>query len=660
MLPEIGHFALLLAFVTAILQGTVPFWGAWRGNVRWMSVARSAAVGQFVFMAIAFAILVEAFVSNDFTVHYVALHSNSRLPVWYQVSAVWGGHEGSLLLWGLVLSGWTLAVALFSRSIPRIMVARVLGVLGLVSAGFLSFMIFTSNPFLRSLPNFPPDGGDLNPLLQDIGLIMHPPMLYMGYVGFSVAFAFAIAGLMGGRLDSAWARWSRPWTTVAWCFLTVGIALGSWWAYYELGWGGWWFWDPVENASFMPWLVGTALMHSLAATEKRGVFKQWTVLLAILAFGLSLLGTFLVRSGVLTSVHAFASDPARGTYILAFLCVVLGGSLALFAFRAAAFRVESRYAPLSREMLILANNVLLVTATAYVLGGTLFPILAEAMGMGKVSVGAPFFNEVAAPLAMLLATLTGVGPLLNWKRHSAAGLVKLLCVVFALSAIAAVAVVSLLVSSLPPYVVVTVTLSLATVTLMLRDLWLKVRTAKAGLLAGWQRLSAGYRGMQVGHAGFVVLLMGVAFVSAFDVEKDVRLAPGESAEVEGYTFRFEEVKTVKGPNYTATKGVFNVYRGEQLVAELHPEKRLYRVQTSVMTEAAIDGGAWRDLYVALGEPLDDRSWAVRLYYKPLMRWVWAGALIMALGGLIALTDRRYRLPVRQSVAATASGAEGRA
>ncbi len=660
MLPEIGHFALLLAFVTSVLQSTLPLWGAWRGNVRWMAVGRSAAVGQFVFLSIAFIILVEAFISNDFTVHYVATHSNSKLPVWYQISAVWGGHEGSLLLWGLVLSGWTLAVALFSQSIPRVMVARVLGVLGFVSAGFLSFMIFTSNPFMRSLPNFPPDGGDLNPLLQDIGLIMHPPMLYMGYVGFSVAFAFAIAGLLGGRLDSAWARWSRPWTTVAWCFLTIGIALGSWWAYYELGWGGWWFWDPVENASFMPWLIGTALMHSLAATEKRGVFKQWTVLLAILAFGLSLLGTFLVRSGVLTSVHAFATDPARGTYILVFLCVVLGGSLALFAFRAAAFRVESRYAPLSREMLILANNILLVTATAYVLGGTLFPIVAEAVGMGKVSVGAPFFNQVAAPLAILLAALTGVGPLLNWKRHSAAGLAKLLAAVFALSIVAAVILVSLLVSSFPPYVIVAVALALATVTLMFRDLWLKVRTAKAGILAGWQRLSAGYRGMQVAHFGFVMMLVGIAFVTAFDLEKDVRLAPGESALVEGYTFRFDEVKTVKGPNYLSTKGVFSVYYGDELVSVLHPEKRQYRVQTSVMTEAAIDAGFWRDLYVALGEPLDDRSWAVRLYYKPLMRWVWLGSLIMAIGGMIALTDRRYRLPVRQPVSAGQAAAEGSA
>jgi cytochrome c-type biogenesis protein CcmF len=662
MIAEIGHFALALSLVLSIVLALLPMAGSFIGGARGrvlMDTATPASLALFGLSLFSFLCLGLLFVGNDFTVKLVATHSNLDLPIAYRIAATWGSHEGSMLLWVLMLAGWTAAVAVWSGSLPQILRVRILSTLGLVTIGFVLFLLYTSNPFKRLIPA-PADGRDLNPLLQDPGMVFHPPLLYMGYVGLSVAFAFAVAGLIGGRFDAAWARWARPWTTVAWAFLTLGIALGSFWAYYELGWGGWWFWDPVENASFMPWLIGTALMHSLAATEKRGVFKQWTVLLAILAFGLSLLGTFLVRSGVLTSVHAFASDPARGTYILAFLCVVLGGSLTLFAFRAAAFRVESRYAPLSREMMILANNVLLVTATAYVLGGTLFPIVAEAVGMGKVSVGAPFFNDVAAPLAMLMATLTGVGPLLNWKRHSAGALVKLLVLVFSLSTVAALALVSLLMSSLPPYVVVTVALSIATVTLMFRDLWFKVRTARAGLLAGWQRLPAGYRGMQVAHFGFVVMLSGIAFVSAFDLEKDVRLAPGESAEVEGYTFRFDEVKTVKGPNYISTKGVFSVYHGEALVAELHPEKRQYRVQTSVMTEAAIDGGFWRDLYVALGEPLDDKSWAVRLYYKPLMRWVWFGALIMALGGLIALTDRRYRLPVRQSIAGATAGAEGRA
>ncbi len=654
VIPEIGHFALVLAFVIALFQGTLPLLGAWRNHRGLMSLGRSLSYGQVLFMSLAFACLSLAFVQNDFTVKYVAQHSNTQLPVWYKLSAVWGGHEGSLLLWGYVLALWTAAVARFSRSIPDAMVARVLAVMGLVAVGFYSFMIFTSNPFDRNLPDFPAEGGDLNPLLQDIGLIMHPPMLYMGYVGFSVAFSFAIAGLLSGRMDSAWARWSRPWTTVAWCFLTVGIALGSWWAYYELGWGGWWFWDPVENASFMPWLVGTALMHSLAATEKRGVFKAWTVLLAILAFSLSLLGTFLVRSGVLTSVHAFATDPTRGFYILVFLMATVGGSLALFAARSGIFVSESKYEGISRELFILVNNILLVVSTAYVLLGTLAPIFADVLGYGKISIGAPFFNTVAAPLAIFLMMMTGVGPLMNWKRHSLKTLSVLLVSALVASLCAAAAIVYLIMQDLPPYVLIATAFCIYAVTLLAHDLWVKVRTAKAGMWAGWQRLSLSYRGMLLAHFGFVVTMMGIVFVSAFDIEKDVRMTPGESITLQGYRYEFNSVQEIKGPNYRATQGVFFVFQDDERVAVLKPEKREYLVQRNVMTEAAIDAGFARDLYIALGEPLGDGSWAVRIYYKPLMRWVWGGALIMALGGVFALSDRRYRLAGRAPATATTS------
>ncbi|CBL46425.1 Cytochrome c-type biogenesis protein [gamma proteobacterium HdN1] len=650
MNPEIGHFALVLAFAVALFQGVLPLWGVYRGHRGLMALGRSLSYGQFFFMALAIACLGAAFLQNDFTVQYVARNSNTLLPFWYKISAIWGGHEGSLLLWGFVLSVWTAAVALFSRSIPEPMIARVLAIMGWIGVGFYSFMLFTSNPFLRNLPDFPAEGADLNPLLQDVGLILHPPMLYMGYVGFSVAFAFAIAGLLSGRMDSAWARWSRPWTTVAWCFLTGGIALGSWWAYYELGWGGWWFWDPVENASFMPWLVGTALIHSLAATEKRGVFKPWTVLLAILAFSLSLLGTFLVRSGVLTSVHAFASDPARGYYILVFLVAVIGGSLTLFAARANVFDTESRYETFSREMFLLINNILLMVAAGYVLLGTLAPIFADVLGLGKISIGEPFFNTVAGPLAALLMLLTGVGPLLNWKRHSVSALLRLLMVAFVGSAIAGVVLVWLLAQEMAPYVVLATAFCVYAAVLLVVDCGRKMRTAKAGLWAGWQRLPRSYRGMLVAHAGFIVSMLGITWVSAFDVEKDVRLAPGESVVVQDYRYAFDEVRDIQGPNYVSTEGAFTVYKGDRVVARLTPEKRRYLAQGSVMTEAAIDGGLWRDLYVALGEPLGDGSWAVRIYYKPLMRWVWGGGLIMALGGLIALSDRRYRVASRRALA----------
>jgi len=633
----------------ALMQSFFPLAGAFRRDYRWMSVARPAAWGQFAFLLLAFFSLAYGFTTNDFTVKYVANHSNSFLPVWYKVSAVWGGHEGSLLLWVLILSGWTSAVAMFSRNLPSDMAARVIGVMGLISVGFLSFLLFTSNPFERLLPDFPMDGADLNPLLQDVGLIFHPPILYMGYVGFSVAFAFAVAGLMGGKLDSAWARWSRPWTILAWCFLTLGIALGSWWAYYELGWGGWWFWDPVENASFMPWLTGTALMHSLIVTEKRGVFKAWTALLAILAFSLSLLGTFLVRSGVLTSVHAFATDPARGLYILIFLFVVVGGSLLLFAARAHALSSESRYRLFSREMFLLINNVLLVTATGVVLAGTLSPIVFDVLGLGQISVGPPYFNIQFVPIALLVMVFAGVGPLVTWKKHNPRQLFSTLTKAVVISGLVGV-VVSLLMSDAFYWSVVMATGSAMWVILLTgTGLWLKVRAARQGIWRGFLRLPRSYQGMVLAHTGLAVTIVGVTMVSMYDVEMDVRMAVGDQVMVGDYAFRFEAMNDLQGPNYSGSQATILIMKNEKIVTSLLPEKRRYWVQRNTMTEAAIDPGFTRDLYVALGEEFEDGSWALRVYYKPFVRWMWGGAMLMALGGFIAISDRRYRMRVRNRV-----------
>jgi len=653
MLVELGHFALVLALVVAVLQLVVPVVGVWRGHPGAQAVARNSAYAQLALLVFSFGMLTLAFVNNDFTIDYVARQSNTMLPVWYKISAVWGGHEGSLLLWALVLGLWSAAVARFSRSLPRDMIARVLAILGGVSVAFLLFILLTSNPFRRLLPDFPPDGNDLNPLLQDPGLIFHPPMLYMGYVGFAVPFAFALAGLMGGRLDSAWARWSRPWTVAAWCFLTVGIALGSWWAYYELGWGGWWFWDPVENASFMPWLAGTALIHSLAVTEKRGVFKAWTVMLAIIAFALSLLGTFLVRSGVLTSVHAFASDPARGLFVLGILGVVVGGSLTLFAVRAGALANESRYELVSREMFLLANNLLLLTATTVVFLGTLFPLLADAFHLGKISVGPPYFNLLFVPLTLLLMIFMAIGPQANWKRHDAAVLLRPYGRILLAAVILGVALPLLVFGGASVGVFLASVLSFWVVLSALRDVVQKVRTAKAGVWAGLRRLSRSYVGMQVAHLGLVITIFGVAFTSAYSVERDVRLAPGDSVTVGDYRFVFTGVEKLHGPNYSATRGTMDVLDGEHLVTTLHPEKRFYFVQRNAMTEAAIDAGLFRDLYVAMGELLEGDAWAVRIYHKPFVRWVWLGALFMAAGGLLAASDRRYRLKVTSSRVVTA-------
>ncbi len=642
MVPELGHLALIIAFCFAGIQAVVPMIGSFRGNALWMAYGQPAALGQFLFVLFSFVCLGWAFVHDDFSVVYVATNSNSQLPVIYKFCAVWGAHEGSLLLWALMLAGWTLAVALFSRNLPDEMLARVLSVMGLVSIGFLAFMLITSNPFLRHLPDFPADGRDLNPLLQDPGLVIHPPMLYMGYVGFSVAFAFAIAALIGGRLDAAWARWSRPWTNTAWAFLTVGIALGSWWAYYELGWGGWWFWDPVENASFMPWLAGTALVHSLAVTEKRGAFKSWTLLLAIFCFSLSLLGTFLVRSGVLTSVHAFASDPQRGVFILFLLAIVVGGSLLLYAFRAPGVRGQSGFGLVSRESFLLINNIVLVVATVSVLLGTLYPLLIEALDGGKISVGPPYFNAVFAPLMALLALFLGVGPMLRWKRTPVDFLVRTLRAPAGLAVIGGAAFPFLYAGSFSVVAAMAVALALWILLTTLQLVRRQVESRRDGWRAVF-RLGRSFNGMVVAHLGFAVTLTGATLVSVYKNEQDLRMAPGDEVEVAGMVFRFEGTERVRGPNYLSDQGSFRVFRDGREILFLAPEKRFYPVQESTMTEAAIDAGITRDVFVALGEPLGDDAWAVRIHIKPFVRWIWSGAMLMALGGLLAMSDRRYRL-----------------
>ncbi len=646
MIPEIGHFALILALCVAIVQASLPIYGAAVGSSALMSVAKPAARGQFLLVLIAFCCLGYAFAAKDFSVLYVAATSNSQLPLHYRLAAIWGAHEGSLLLWTFILTVWMFAVTLFSAHLPETMRSRILGVMGLVSMGFLLFMLSVSNPFERLIPAAP-DGRDLNPLLQDPGMVMHPPMLYMGYVGFSVAFAFAIAALLGGNLDAAWARWSRPWTTVAWCFLTVGIALGSGWAYYELGWGGWWFWDPVENASFMPWLAGTALIHSLAVTDKRGGFKVWTVLLAIMAFSLSLLGTFLVRSGVLTSVHAFATDPKRGLFILAFLAVVIGGSLLLYAWRAPRVGLGGGFDLVSRESMLLANNVLLVAAMGSVLLGTLYPLFLDALDLGKISVGPPYFDSVFAPLMTPAIFLMGIGPLAQWKKASLPGLAMRLRWAFGVSLVTALAL---------PFVLGqwTPLLSLG----LLLAIWIVTTTAMnlrerlahvdgSSLMDRLASVPRSYWGMLLAHCGIAVFVVGVTMVKGFETEKDVRMNVGETATIGGYTFRFDGAQDVLGPNYTAARGTFHVSQDGRDVTVMYPEKRRYPVQNQIMTEAAIDSGLLRDLYVSLGEPLEDGAWSVRLYHKPFIDWIWGGCLIMALGGVLAVSDRRYRLAWRR-------------
>nr|WP_059391464.1 heme lyase CcmF/NrfE family subunit [Pseudomonas toyotomiensis] len=646
MIPELGHLAMILALCLCLVQATLPLIGAWRGDHQWMSLAQPAAWGQFAFLLFSFICLTYAFMVDDFSVAYVANNSNSALPWYYKFSAVWGAHEGSLLLWALILAGWTFAVAIFSRHLPEEMLARVLAVMGMISIGFLLFLIVTSNPFERLLPNSPVDGRDLNPLLQDFGLIVHPPMLYMGYVGFSVAFAFAIAALLGGKLDAAWARWSRPWTIVAWAFLGIGIALGSWWAYYELGWGGWWFWDPVENASFMPWLVGTALIHSLAVTEKRGVFKSWTVLLAIAAFSLSLLGTFLVRSGVLTSVHAFATDPERGVFILAFLLIVVGGSLALFAVRAPVVKSQVGFGLWSRETLLLVNNIVLVVSAAMILLGTLYPLVLDALTGAKLSVGPPYFNALFLPLMALLMAVISVGVLVRWKDTPLKWLGSMLAPVLVASVVLAV-VATFLHGDFHWAVLAVCLLAFWVILAGVRDILDKTR--HKGLIKGLPSLGRSYWGMQMAHFGFAVCALGVVLTSLGSYERDLRMAPGDSVELGGYRFQFEGAVHHEGPNFISDKGTVRVFDGERQIKVLHPEKRLYTVQQATMTEAGIDAGFTRDLFVALGEPLEQGAWAVRIHIKPFVRWIWLGALLMGLGGFLAAADKRYRIKVRTRV-----------
>ncbi len=644
MIPEIGHLALILALSLAITQAIFPLVGTFTNTRSWVAMARPVAWGHFLFLAIAFGCLIQSFLTDDFSVLYVATNSNSHLPNLYKVAAVWGAHEGSLLLWAFLLGGWAAAIALFSRGLPAHVVARVLSVMGMISIGFLLFMLITSNPFERIFP-VPAEGRDLNPLLQDPGLAMHPPMLYMGYVGFSVAFSFSIAALMGGKLDAAWARWSRPWTIIAWIFLSLGITLGSWWAYYELGWGGWWFWDPVENASFMPWLAGTALMHSLAVTEKRGAFKSWTVLLALFAFSLSLLGTFLVRSGVLTSVHAFATDPARGVFILIFLCLVIGGSLMLYAWRAPSISSGGRFDFVSRESFLLINNLLLSVLAALILFGTLAPLIYDAMGWGKISVGFPWFNTMFEMIAPFLVLAMGIGPMARWKHDDFAHLFRQVRVALVISLIAGGVALLPMFSHGKMLVGLGVTLTVWLIATHLKNLQerLKHKHGLKGLLRDLAGGSRSYYGMWLAHLGVASFIIGATVVSNYGIEKDIRMTPGSDVTIAGYRFVFDGVSKTPGPNYTAYRGHFRVFDGANQVAVLEPEKRHYQMQGRPMTEAAIDPSLLRDLYVSLGEPIDGGDWSLRVYYKPFVRWIWLGGILMALGGLLSISDRRYRI-----------------
>ena len=656
MIPEIGHFALVIALCLALVQTIVPILGAQTQTSQWMAVAKPVARGHFLFLIISYACLTYSFIKSDFSVLYVANNSNTALPLHYKISAVWGAHEGSLLLWVLMLGAWTYAVTIFSRSLPNDMVARVLGIMGFVSVGFILFTLLTSNPFERIFP-VPFEGRDLNPLLQDPGLVIHPPMLYMGYVGFSVAFAFAIAALIGGKLDSAWARWSRPWATFAWVFLTIGITLGSWWAYHELGWGGWWFWDPVENASFMPWLVGTALIHSLAVTEKRSSFKNWTVLLAILAFSLSLLGTFLVRSGVLVSVHAFATDPARGVYILFFLAVIIGGSLLLYAIRAPKIKSIGQFELVSRETALLLNNVLLLVAMFTILVGTLYPLFLDAMNAGKISVGPPYFNAVFVPLMLPLVLVVGVGPFLRWKKATLADTLKKLIKIFIIGLIIGIGLPFLVAGKTSILVILGITLGGWSIFAALYYLFknLNRSDSKQSAIQHLKKIPRATYGMTLAHIGIGIFVFGVTFVNAFEEEREIPIKVGEKVEMAGYEFRFNGVRTVQGPNYSSKMGSVDVYKDNKAVARLFPEKRTYLVQQNPMTEAGIDSGFFRDVYVSLGEQINNEAWGIRLYYKPFIQWIWLGAGLMALGGLLAALDRRYRIKLKpQKVVAVKS------
>ena len=641
MIAELGNYALALSLAIAILLAIFPLWGAEKGSVQMMSLARPMTYGLFVVLTFSFGALFYLFAVNDFSVQYVVNNSNTTLPIYYRLSAVWGSHEGSLLLWIWLLSLWSAAVALFSKHLPQEATARVLGIMGIISIGFLLFMLFTSNPFNRTFPEFPVDGKELNPLLQDVGLIFHPPLLYMGYVGFSVAFAFAIASLMTGKLDTAWARWSRPWTMAAWVFLTLGIVLGSWWAYYELGWGGWWFWDPVENASFMPWLAGTALLHSLAVTEKRGSFKAWTVLLAISAFSLCLLGTFLVRSGILVSVHAFASDPTRGLYVLAYLIVVIGGSLTLYAYKGSQIRSRDNAERYSRESLLLLNNILLMTALCVVLLGTLLPLIHKQLGLGSISIGAPFFDQMFLIIMTPFALLLGIGPLVKWRRDQFSAIRTPVIVSLIIMLIAGFALPYLLQDKLTVSAVLGTMMAVIIVLLSLYEMHQRA-THRESFLKGVTKLSRSHWGMVLAHLGVAMTVWGIAFSQNYSVERDVRMSVGDTVQIADYDFTFKGISDANGPNYIGGKAQIDITYHGKTEATLFAEKRLYTVSKMPMTEAAIDWGFTRDLYVALGEKLENNAWALRLYYKPFIRWIWLGGLFMALGGLLCMFDRRYR------------------
>ena len=646
MIAELGNYGLALALALSIFLAILPLVGAEKGNAKLMVLGRPLSWAMFLALTLSFGSLFYLFAVNDFSVQYVVNNSNSTLPLQYRLSAVWGSHEGSLLLWIWLLSLWAVGVATFTRKMPEEAVARVLSVMGLISIGCMVFIIFSSNPFNRTFPDFPADGRELNPMLQDVGLIFHPPLLYMGYVGFSVAFAFAIASLMTGKLDTAWARWSRPWTMAAWVFLTLGIVLGSWWAYYELGWGGWWFWDPVENASLMPWLAGTALIHSLAVTEKRSTFKAWTVLLAILAFSLCLLGTFLVRSGILVSVHAFASDPTRGLYILVYLVFVIGGSLLLYAFQGAKIKSLDNYQRYSRETLLLLNNVMLMAFLSVVFLGTILPLIHKQIGLGSVSIGAPFFNQMFLILMVPFAFILGIGPLVKWRRDEISAIRMPVMISLVMMIALGFGLPYLVGDRITATSVMGVMMSAIIVILSLYEMHTRA-THRHSFLTGMLKLSRSHWGMVFAHLGVAMTVFGIAMSHNFSIEKDVRMREGDSVQILDYNFTFKGLKITDGANYQGGTADIEITRNGKPEATLHAEKRFYNVSKMGMTEAAIDWGFTRDLYAALGEQLDDGSWGLRLYYKPFIRWIWLGGLFMALGGLLCMLDKRYRIRVRE-------------
>lgn len=649
MIPEIGHLALIIAFVLALLQCVLPIWGAQVGNYQLMAVARPTATLQLLFVSIAYCALIFSFINNDFSVLNVAENSNSSLPTIYRICASWGSHEGSILLWALMLAGWSCAVAIFSKHLPQPVLARTLGVMGFISVGTILFTLVTSNPFVRLLPAAA-NGRDLNPLLQDPGMIIHPPMLYMGYVGSSVVFSLAIAALLSGKLDTAWARWSRPWITMSWCFLTVGIALGSAWAYYELGWGGWWFWDPVENASFMPWLLGTALIHSLAVTEKRGGFKMWTALLAILTFSLALLGTFLVRSGVITSVHAFATDPQRGIFILLFLAILIGGSLTLFAIRAPKASTGEEFDLVSKESMLLTNNILLIVATGAVLLGTLYPLIIDALQLGKLSVGKPYFDAVFIPIMTPALFLMGVGPITRWRGAPTIELILQLKWALGVTVVSA-AIAPFIMRSWTPLIGFGLLLAVWIIVASMSNLITRLKNHPNHWLSALKLQSASYYGMLLAHIGVAVFIFGVTMVSGFEEEKDLRMSAGSKSSLAGYEIRFNQVSEITGPNYVAAQGNISVFKDDKLVTMMYPQKRKYDSSQMLMTEAAIYNSFVGDLYISMAEPVSPSEWGIKIQFKPFINYIWLGCFLMALGGIFAVSDKKYRFkPIAQVIA----------